>query len=448
MKNIMRGVVLTIGLVPVTLPAQNSLAPEGGAPTTTTFVRLGNNANAILVERVSPVPAKSRIAILITHPERINNFNYFTGVELSRYGYRVMMMNYYGPEQTYYELLAPISAAIKALRAVPGVEKVVLAGHSSGVPELTSYQDVAENGPKACQGPERLYKCDGKGLDNLPKADGMLMFDSNSGPSARILALNPAIEAHHPRQKNAALDMYDPKNGYNPATRSATYSQEFLDKYFAAQGAKANQLIDEALARLAKIEQGEGDYKDDEPFVVAGASGSGRSAAGAHPARADIRLLSRTHAPHLLLKSDGSKVTQVIPSVAPPQARPEDQGSLFQTTLDVTVRHYLTFNAVRVTSDYRMTQDSIPGVVWRSSPSSMQGNVEGIHVPTLFLASTCGAELVLQEIAFDRSAAKDKELVGVEGANHSYGPCKPEYGPTFRRTFDYADSWLSKPGRF
>ena len=447
MKRFLLVVALTTVLVPVASVAQNR-ASQAGPPLKSTYIRLGNNANAVLVEPVTPVPEKSRIAILITHPERINNLDYFMGWELPKYGYRAMMVNYYGAEENYYELLQPIGAAMKVLRATPGVEKIVLSGHSSGVPELTAYQDVAENGPKACQGPERLIKCDGKGLENLPKADGMLMFDSNSGAVARVLSLNPGLDPHHPRQKNAALDMYDAKNGYNPKTRSATYSDEFLKKYFAGQQARANQLIDEALDRLNKIEHGQGDFVDDEPFIVAGAASSGHSANGAHPARADRRLLSKTHSSHLLLKADGTNVTQVIPEVTPAGARPEDQERMVQTNLEVTVRHYLTYNALRVTPDYRMTQDNITGLVLRSSPSSMQGNVEGIHVPTLFLVSTCGGEVVLQEIGFDHSAAKDKELVGVEGATHGYTPCKPEFGDTFKRAFDYADIWLSKPGRF
>ena len=66
---------------------------------------------------------------------------------------------------------------------------------------------------------------------------------------------------------------------------------------------------------------------------------------------------------------------------------------------------------------------------------------------TLVMAATCTAHLVLLEIAYDRSPAADKEFLGVEGANHGFNPCKPEYGDTFKRTFDYVDSWLMKPGR-
>jgi hypothetical protein len=446
MKKIMRLLVLTIAIMPVAARAQFSAAPESGPTTKTTFVRLSDNANAILVEPVTPDPLKSRIALLVTHPEHVNTFNYFIGRGLPRYGYRVMMLNYYGAEQTYYEFIAPIAAAIRTLRSTPGVQKVVLAGHSSGGPELTSYQDVAENGPRACQEPERIYKCAPKGLENLPKADGVILLDADSGAPWKTSALNPAVDPHHPRQHNAELDMFDPKKGYNAATRSANYSPEFLKKFFAAQGTRANQLIDEALVRLEKIEKGEGEFKDDEPFVVAGWSMHGSQ--GGRPAMADTRLLSKTRAQHLLLKANGSQPVQVIPSVMPPQARPEDEGLLSQTALDTTIRHYLSFQALRVMPDYGMTENSITGIQWRSTPNSIQGNVEGVHVPTLVMSATCAQHLVFLEITYDHSVARDKEMVGVEGADHMFQPCRPEYGDTFKRAFDYVDSWLSKPGRF
>jgi pimeloyl-ACP methyl ester carboxylesterase len=437
--------ILAVLLMPLAAWAQFSAAPDGGPPTRTTFLRLSNNANAIIVERVTPIPAKARIALLVTHPERVNNFNYFIGRELPKRGYPVMMMNYYGDEQTYEEFVAPIAAAINALRALPGVEKVVLAGHSTGGPELTSYQDIAENGPKACQQPERVYKCRVKDLENLPKADGVMLLDSNAGAPERTIALNPAIDSRRPGRIDAALDMFDPKNGFDPATKGGTYSPEFLKRYFAAQGARANRLIDEAQARLAKIEKGEGAFKDDEPFVVPGAS---LYVNGARPDIADVRLLSKTHAPHTLLKADGTRPVQIIPLVMAPRATPEDEGKLFQTTLDATVRHYLSFQGLRVTPDYALTENNVTGVVWRSTPNSIQGNLEGIRVPTLVMSATCAPHLVLSEIGFDRSAAADKEFVGVEGANHGFMPCRPEYGDTFKRSFDFVDSWLSTPGRF
>jgi pimeloyl-ACP methyl ester carboxylesterase len=437
-------VALAIALMPPAARAQFSPTPEGGPPTKTTYVRLANNANAIIVQLVTP-NEKSRIALIATHPEHVNNFNYFTAFALARYGYTAMMVNYYGAETSYYEFIQPLALAIKALKAIPGVEKVVLIGHSTGGPELTSYQDVAENGPKACQGPERIMKCDGKGLDNLPKADGILLMDSNAGAPERTIALNPAINEFHPRQVNPDLDIFSPKNGFDPNTKLAEYSPEFLKKFFAAQGAKANRVIDEAEARLAKIEKGEGEYKDDEPFVVAGAS---VIINGARPELADQRLLAKTHAPHMFLKADGTTPVEIIPQALPAIAAPQLEDTLANSAINGTVKHYLSFQALRVTPDYHMTEDSIVGVNWRTTPNSIEGNLQGIKVPTLVVSGTCAPHLVLLETAYDLSAATDKTMIGVEGANHGMMPCKPEYGDTFKRVFDFADAWLSKPGRF
>jgi pimeloyl-ACP methyl ester carboxylesterase len=424
--------------------AQFSPTPEGGPPLKQTYIRLSNNANALMVEPEKQDPVRSRIAIIVTHPEHQNNFNYFTALGLAKYGYRAIMVNYYGPETSYYEFLQPLAAAVKAARAVPGVEKVVLAGHSTGGPVLTSYQDVAENGPAACQVPERVIKCDPKGLDNLPKADAVMLIDSAAGAPERTDALNPAVDLRYPHARSSDLDMFSPKNGFDPATKSATYSDEFLKRFYAAQGAKANLVIDDALDRLALVEKGLGDYKDDEPFVVPGAA---LQVNGARPELADMRILSHSHAPHMLLKADGTTPTQIIPQVYRPLASPDNEDRLSSTTINTTVRGYLSFQGLRVTPDYHSTEDNVVGVVWRSTPNSIEGNVQGIKVPTLIVSGTCAPHLVLLEIAYDLSAAKDKTIVGVEGANHGLMPCRPEFGDTFKRSFDYIDSWLLKPGR-
>jgi hypothetical protein len=74
--------------------------------------------------------------------------------------------------------------------------------------------------------------------------------------------------------------------------------------------------------------------------------------------------------------------------------------------------------------------------------------MENITVPTLVMAATCAIHVVPLETVFDHSAAKDKEFVGVEGATHGFTPCRPEFGDTKKRAFDYVEAWLKKPGRF
>ena len=423
--------------------AQYSAAPaEPGLPTKTTYVRLSNIANAILVEPVT-LNDRSRIAVVVSHPGHLNNFEYFIAPGMARYGYRVMLVNYYGPMTTYYEYLAPISLAIKAMRAMPGVEKVLLAGHSTGGTEATFYQDVAENGPKACQEPARIYKCQTKDAENLPRADAMVLLDANTGAPERVRKTNPAVDPHHPRRYDVSLDLFSPKNGYDPTTGAANYSAAFLKRFYAAQAAQVNGLIDEAQARLAVIEKGEGEYRSDEPFE----DGSYPLFEGPSPEQAYIHLLWKTHAPHRLLTPDGSDPVQIISLVKQPKMRPMDTPTHRETPNAETVRSFLTAGPLRVTSDYHWTEDNMYGVVWRSSPASLPGNIEGVHVPTLIIASTCSEHMVSLEIAYDRSPAKDKEFVGLEGASHFFTACRPEYGDTFKRGFDYVDAWLSKLGR-
>src|SRR5580658_3982986 len=98
-------------------------AADAGPPTKSTYIPLTGNANAVIVEPLT-LNANSRFVIIHTHPEHANNIN-SDGMPLVKYGYRVMGVNYYGREQLYYDFIPGLAAAIKAARAIPGVEKVI-----------------------------------------------------------------------------------------------------------------------------------------------------------------------------------------------------------------------------------------------------------------------------------------------------------------------------------
>jgi hypothetical protein len=438
-------VAAIVGTVAAQVAIGQRRAQPPQPPAKRTYVRLANNANALLVEPLEPGP-KSRILAINTHPDHNNNFEYFVGRELVARGYRALLLNYYGPEDTMEEFLPPIAAAVKYARTVPGVERVVFATHSGGGPELTFYEEVAENGPSACQGPTRLYPCKGTGLAGLPNVDGLLLLDINVGAPHRSISIDPAVETSHPRRRDPALDMYAPQNGFDAATGSASYPAAFVKRFFAGVHARSERLIAEAQAKLHAIESGEGPYQDNEPFVVAGMA---VNAIGTRLNMADTRILSRTHAPHRHLKADGTTPVEIVRSTRKGEATsPPQRDTLRDTTQNTTVRHFLSFLAVRTTADYALTEDSITGIDWRSSANSAAGSVERIKVPTLVMAATCAIHLVPLEIVFDHSAAPDKDFVAVEGADHGFQPCRPEFGNTMTRAFDYADAWLSKPGRF
>ena len=400
----------------------------------------GVGANAVLVEPPTPSP-NERIVAINTHPKNRNNFKYFVGEILAERGFRVIEINDYGKEMPE-SLLPGIAAAIRYARTLPGVERVVLVGHSGGGPVLSFYQEIAENGPSACQVSVRLYKCSGEGLENLPKADALLELEANIGAPHRTMSIDPAVDPKNPKVRDPKLDMYLPQNGFDPKTDTGSYSQEFLKRYQAAMHVRSEAVIAEAQARLKAIDAHTGPYNDDEPFVVPGMS---EDAGGARLNAVDPKVLAHTHGPHLLLKADGTTPVQIVPDVRTPKAiSVKQRDTLAATAQMMTVRQYLAFSAISTMPDFALTADDMKGFVWRSSANSLPGNVENIHVPTLVMAGSCMLHLIPLEEVYDHSGAKDKEFVVVEGADHSLEPCRPEYGDTQKRAFDYVVQWLTK----
>src|SRR5439155_4769121 len=135
--------------------------------------------------------------------------------------------------------------------------------------------------------------------------------------------LDPAVmDEAHPSKRNAKLDLFATANGYNPSTKGATYSKTFLKDFFAAQAARNERLISDAVERLSAIQKGMGKYRQDEPFDVAEVN--------ARPLQSDLSLISHTRTDHLLLKSDGSNAKQIVKSVRPPMGQHDSVGTYEQ----------------------------------------------------------------------------------------------------------------------
>jgi hypothetical protein len=435
-------------LAPIRIAAQRGGAPAVGPVQSdrfrTVYVRLGaNNAEGLLYEPIVPGP-NARIALLYSHPEG-NTFNAPVGREMANRGYRVLMVDHHGIEESP-EVYAPgISRGIAYLRTLPGVQRVVIFGHSGGGHLMAFYENVAEHGPAACQDAEKIYPCKGNGLTGLSKADGILLIDSTLGAFHRMSAVDPATDDG--RARTDALDMFSATNGYDTVNKRASYSAEFAKRFYAAQAARNAKIVDHALERLRAITQGTGQFSDDEPLVI---PGMGVNAAGARLYQPDTAFASRTKKPHRLLKADGTEPEIVVPSVRPPSGLQfagalRSLGVMSQNT---TVRRFLALGAIRTTPDFAITADDIVGVNWASAALSTPANAQGINVPALVMVMTCHYLVVPGEIIFDHLASKDKTYAAVEGAVHGFTPCRPEYGDTEKRTFDFINGWLGQAGRF
>ncbi|MEY9999067.1 alpha/beta hydrolase [Sinorhizobium fredii] len=411
----------------------------------TLYSRLSEDTEALLYEPAVAGPNAS-IAVVFSHSNR-DNFDAPVASEMARRGYRALMVNYRGdrdnPDAVPEAFLPSISQGIAYLRTLPGVRRVVLVAHSGGGHLATLYQNVAEHGPSACQGPEKIYPCLEEGITHLEKPDGLVLLDPTLGAAHQMTAIDPAVAGDG---RDPALDMFAAENGYSPGAKGSKYSPEFASRFHQAQAARNKSIVDGALERLRLISAGEGEFSNDEPILI---RGIGVRALGARLYQPDISFVAHTKRKHLLLSADGSETEAVVQSVRPPLTR-EVQGALRELGVmnyDTTVRGFLANSAIRTQADFAITADDIVGLDWASSYTSTPANAEGVSVPALVLTMSCHYLVVPGEIIFDHLSSKDKTYAAVEGATHLFKPCRPEYGDTVKRVFDFVDGWLGKEGR-
>lgn len=413
-----------------------------------TFVQLGQGMQAMIYEPATAGP-KAKVGLVTIHPYS-GYINHASCANMSDRGYVVMCSNtpFTNNQHGYAsveKIFPTIKAAVERVKKVPGVEKVVLIGHSAAAPMMSYYQNVAQNGPSVCKGPEKLLPCEDALVQNLPKADGLVLLDPHLGDAfATLTYIDPAVEdGARPGNRTKALDLYDPSNGYDPAKRAANYPESFRKAFLAGQAARNAKLIAEAQALLAKINsKADGVLADDMPFIIPG----GTSARLFQP---DIALLKKTKKPHRLLKADGSTPTEILTSVRVASGNAAEARG-YGSVLQVSVKNFLGAHAMRTLPDYNQTEDDVTGVDWASSNANTTANIKGVTVPLLIEVMTGHYFLRPGEMILEAAGSSDKEMVGIEGASHGFTPCVPcgptptHFGDTVKRTFDYLDGWLAK----
>jgi hypothetical protein len=403
---------------------------------------------SLLFEPVEP-GEKSQVAVIVMHSDG-DHLAPQAARELAKRGYRALGAAISDRDNPLDEKLLDVKACSDYLRQIPGVRKVITLGHSGGATLMSAYQNAAENGVQAFQGPEKLIRC--SDLGELSPADGVMLLDSNYGNGAMtLLSLDPAVTCEDSAKNlDPELDLFNPANGYDP--KGSTYSDEFIRKYQKAQGERNNRLIDAALERLYALESGKGRYADDEPFIVPGGA---QNSYNNKLFPQDIRLLSRTRKAWPLLHADGSITTQIILCVRRAKNDKVFTDSYRMGSIKSTVRTYLNSSAVRTTGNFGYNEDSIYGIDWLSSYSCTPGNMMDVSAPLLVMGMTGGYEYLAAEIIHENTKKiTDKTIAFVEGATHNFDAAKDceaypgQFGDTIKTMFDYVDKWLSQKGRF
>jgi pimeloyl-ACP methyl ester carboxylesterase len=430
---------ILLGLVPASTQAQSN--PQ--------FIAFQGISKGALYRPDSG--AAPHVGILVMH--RTANFlNHRACTELSRRGFLLLCMNtrYENNEALvdFEKLPLDVKAGVDFLRRQPGITKIVLFAHSGGGPLMSFYQAVAENGPAYCKGANKLSQC-GDDLAGLVPADGIVFADAHPGNAINTLrSLNPAVanENNPPDAPPiAALDMFDPKNGFNPNGPSH-YSAEFQARYFKAQADRMNRLIDLARDKLDRIRRNAYPYPDDDIMIIprGGNPGAGAGAdARLFVTEPDIAAINSTSHPVKLLRNDGSVTTQIVKSVFVANPGVARANLRFRSGTKVfTLRSFLSAQAVRA-------GDSVDDIDYCSTNNSTICAVQSITVPVLFAAMGAHYFIRDNERQYDQARSKDKDFVVIEGATHGFTPCEPcetspgQYSNTVKNLFDYVTDWIN-----
>jgi hypothetical protein len=383
--------------------------------------------------------AKARVAVVNMHEDG-NRLNDIACTELVKRGYYVLCMNGRSDNNEamdyWNDLPLDVATGMKYLKETVKPAKILLYGGSGGAPLMTFYQNVAQNGPAVCQGANKLIPCTSE-LAGLPPADGIILRDAHPGTAINTLrSINPSLQSDdRPDQINPALDPFSAKNGFN-ANGSSHYSREFQERYFKAQAARMNRLIDAALVKLRAIEAGKFYYKDDDAFVIH------KSEAG-RLAEMDLTIHAGTVKPQKLLKNDGTIVSEIVKSVRVADTKnPERAKSFYDGSKFLTVRSFLGTRAIRA-------KHALDDIDYCSNNNSTPCHLQKITVPILILGMGGHYFLRDNEIHYEVSASTDKEYVIIEGASHGIRPCKicettpGQYSNTVKNTFDYMQKWIN-----
>lgn len=194
---------------------------------------------------------RPKVAVIAAHP-RVDFSEHHAFPALLKAGYGCLGANLRtlnnDMDCLHEKLLVDLAAYMIWLRE-QGAERIVLLGNSGGGSLFAFYQAQAVAAPD-----ERISASPGgrpTGLDRveLPPGDAIVFMAAHAGQG---LVMNDVIDAavydeDRPLKSDAALDMYDPANGFREPPAWTEYDGGFVRRYRAGQRARVDRI--DALAR-------------------------------------------------------------------------------------------------------------------------------------------------------------------------------------------------------
>jgi hypothetical protein len=244
----------------------------------------------------------------------------------------------------------------------------------------------------------------------MPPGDGFIAIAAHSSEGRFLLnTIDPSVtEEADPLSCDPALDMFNPENGYDPATGTARYDAAFLETYRAAQRARVARLDALARAQLAR----ERESAETARAFRAGASGDGAASA---PAYARLHA-DRRAVPHRLMVIYRTVANPAYLDLSiDPNER--DAGTIFGLVgARPEFGNYFGSNIARVLSP-RAWLSTWSGL---SSRADFLASARSVTVPTLFVPANGDSDILASdaEAMWAALAAPDKTRHDLAGADH------------------------------
>lgn len=406
------------------------------------YIHLEREMDGVLY---TPKDGYAKTGIVVIHSDS-DYLNSPAGSNMAKRGFLTLCANVEHPSDPLERKLPDVKKAVEWLKNQPGIEKIVLFGHSGGATLMTCYEAVAENGASVFRDDHKIVKMGN--VEPLPAADGILIIDSNFGNGVMtLISIDPAVlDEKNGTKLNPEYDPFGPDTGWQESGETA-FTEAFKQKFFAAQANRQKRLIGHALGRLNALESHQGGFVDDEPLLVPGGS---QIAPNNKLFPVDLHMLAHTKGAYDLIHADGSVTHEVIPSVRAARGKINPTPILGLGLLNTTVKTYLSSNCVRTEANYGVREDGIEGIDYDSAFCCPPGNVKHIHIPMLIMGMTGGYECIASEIIYRNAASDDKTIAFVEGGTHMLGTAKEaekypgQFGDAAKTLFDAIADWLNR----
>jgi pimeloyl-ACP methyl ester carboxylesterase len=378
---------------------------------------------------------KPKTGIVVMHP-RADFTHHYVIPRLVDAGIACLGANSRNPNNdvatVHEEIILDVASSVSFLRK-RGVQHVVLIGNSGGGALNGFYQAQAKK-PKG----ERIAKTPGGRRTHLNDAemipaDGMVYISTHKGEGLIMNEIiDPAvIDESAPHLTDAALDMYDERNGFNTPSKPdgsdaqwSRYGEAFVARFRAAQIERVKRIDATARAMIAENERAEALHNDPDFAKLA-------------PTKQRDILRREAFEPVITIYRTMANL-HYVDNHLDPSAR--DYGSIFSPRPDLMNWKFFGFGRQATPHAWLSTWSGV------SSQANQLVDLPQIGEPSLFINAGKDQEIFPKTDAipmFSAIAAKDKTYVDFPNARHYF---EPPFGqreaPDVEKVMDVVVLWI------